>query len=222
MSQQRNGALLPPFFTAPHTLSGMPESTPILVAFSGGADSSALLLMLCEYSKQSGARIYAAHVNHQLRGDEADRDEAFCRQTAESLGIELFVCRRDVKKYADESGKSIETAARDVRYEFFDKLMREHSIPLLATAHNANDNLETMIFNMTRGCGLSGMCGIPETRPCAYGTVIRPILSMSKADIINYCRANSLDFVTDSSNLSDDYTRNKIRHNIPQFIKIIQ
>ncbi len=205
---------LPKGFTSPHSLSGTVASTPVLAAFSGGSDSSALLLMLCEYAKLSGTKIYAAHVNHMLRGEEADRDEAFCREVAKNLGVELFVCRRDVRAYAEQSGKSIETAARDVRYEFFDKVMREHSIPLLATAHNANDNLETMIFNMVRGCGLDGMCGIPETRTMPAGTVVRPILRMSKREILEYCRENSLDYVTDSTNTDTDYTRNKIRAEI--------
>ena len=205
---------LPKGFSSPHTIAEMPTDTAVLVAFSGGADSSALLDMMCKYASEHGTRIYAAHVNHMLRGDEADRDEAFCRQVAERYGIELFVCRRNVRAYAEESGKSIETAARDVRYEFFDKLMREHSIPLLATAHNANDNVETMIFNMVRGCGIDGICGIPETRALPFGAVVRPILRMSKCEILEYCKENGLDFVIDSTNTDTDYTRNKIRAQI--------
>ena len=201
-------------FIPPSSLSGLDGSTPVLVAFSGGADSTALLNMLAEYGNVSGARIYAAHVNHMIRGEEADRDEAFCRETAARLGIEIFVLRRDVPAYARESGKSVETAARDVRYGFFDNIMKEHGIPLLATAHNANDNLETMIFNIARGCGLRGVCGIPETRPCSGGTVIRPILNMSRREILEYCEKNSLEYVTDSTNVDTDYTRNMIRANI--------
>ena len=201
-------------FTSPAQLSGMPEDTPVLVAFSGGADSTSLLHMLTQNARQTGARIYAAHVNHMIRGAEADRDEEFCRKTAEELGIQIFVCRKDVPAYAKERGESIETTARNVRYEFFDSIMREHSIPLLATAHNANDNLETMIFNMIRGCGLTGMCGIPQTRSCSYGTVVRPILSMSREEILQYCEENKLSYVTDSTNIDTDYTRNKIRHEI--------
>lgn len=216
MSYQKQSKLL-----SPAELSGLPENTPILVAFSGGADSTSLLHMLVKQAKSTGAKIYAAHVNHMIRGAEADRDEEFCRATAEKLGIEIFVCRKDVPAYARESGKSIETAARDVRYEFFDSVMKQRSIPLLATAHNANDNLETMIFNMIRGCGLTGMCGIPLTRPCAHGTVVRPILSMSRDEILQYCEANGLSYVTDSTNTDTDYTRNKIRHTvIPSLMSI--
>ena len=198
-------------FISPSSLSGLDKAAPVLVAFSGGADSTALLNMLAEYGNISGAKIYAAHVNHMIRGEEADRDEAFCRDTAARLGIEIFVLRRDVPAYARESGKSVETAARDVRYGFFEELMKKHGIPLLATAHNANDNLETMIFNIARGCGLRGVCGIPETRPCDGGTVIRPILGMSRREILEYCEQNALDFVTDSTNVDTDYTRNMIR-----------
>ena len=198
-------------FKSPSLISGLPENTSVLVAFSGGADSSALLFMLAEYGNRTGAKIYAAHVNHMIRGKEADRDEEFCRQTAKRLGIEIFVLRRDVPAYAKECGKSIETAARDVRYEFFDSVMKDNGIPLLATAHNANDNMETVLFNMVRGCGLNGMCGIPESRACGGGTVVRPILGMSRKEILAYCEENSIDFVTDSTNVDTDYTRNMIR-----------
>ncbi len=214
MMSDTQGYSLPSCFVSPHVLSGTDTGTPVLVAFSGGADSSALLHILCQYARISGTRIYAAHVNHMLRGVEADRDEEFCRERAKQLGVELFVCRRDVRAYAKQSAKSIETAARDVRYEFFDSVMREYSIPILATAHNANDNLETMIFNMVRGCGLDGMCGIPETRMAQAGTIVRPILRMSKREILDYCKENGLDFVTDSTNTDTDYTRNKIRAQI--------
>ena len=201
-------------FNSPSSLSGLPEDSAVLAAFSGGADSSALLYMLSEHAKSTGAKIYAAHVNHMIRGEEADRDEEFCRQVAKKLGIEIFVLRRDVPAYAKECGKSVETAARDVRYEFFDSVMKQNGISLLATAHNANDNLETVLFNITRGCGLTGVCGIPESRPCKGGTVVRPILGLSRREILEYCRENSIDYVTDSTNVDTDYTRNMIRADV--------
>ena len=141
--------LIPQKFVSPSYLSGLPDDTPVLVGFSGGADSSALLRMLCEYREMTGAPIYAAHINHGIRGAEADRDQAFCQQVADSLGVRLFVLNADVPLIANERKMSIETAAREVRYEFFEKIMAENSIPLLATAHNANDNFETMLFNKT-------------------------------------------------------------------------
>ena len=205
---------LPEEFTPPHLLSVKPADTPILVGFSGGADSSALLCMLVEYSKESGAPIYAAHINHGIRGDEADRDEQFCREVCDSLGVRLFVLQANLPTIARERGESLETAARNVRYEYFDRIMSENNIPLLATAHNANDNLETMLFNLCRGTSLSGMCGIPATRSCGAGQVIRPILRMSKERILGFCRDNALSFVTDSTNTDTDYTRNMIRAEI--------
>ena len=214
MSTNKYTSCLPGGFAQPSTLSGLPDSASILVAFSGGADSTALLHILSEYSNQSGAIIYAAHVNHCIRGDEADRDERFCLEFANSLGVKIFVLRADVPAIARESKESLETAARRVRYEFFDQIMKENNIEILATAHNANDNLETLIFNLARGTGLSGMCGIPQSRKTAYGTVIRPMLAMEKSDILEYCANNSLDFVTDSTNTDTDYTRNLIRAKI--------
>ena len=212
---------LPSKFTSPAELCGASETAPVLVAFSGGADSSALLVMLCRYASQVGAKIYAAHVNHGIRGEEADRDELFCRQTAERLGVEIFVCKKDVPAFAKETSQSIETAARQVRYEFFDEIMREHGIPILATAHNANDNLETVIFNITRGCGLSGVCGIPPCRSCKNGFAVRPILSMSREEILSFCSENGIEYVTDSTNVDTDYTRNKIRAEvIPTLLSI--
>ena len=205
---------LPGGFTAPHLLSGMPKDTPILVAFSGGADSSALLYMMAEYARTTGTKIYAAHVNHGIRGEEADRDELHCRNIAKELGVELFVSRVNVPEYAESMKLGIELAARDLRYEFFDDIMSKYSIPLLATAHNANDNLETILFNISRGCGLSGVCGIPPVRKCKNGYVIRPILELSKTQILEYCEKNGIGFVTDSTNTDTDYTRNMIRAQI--------
>ena len=217
---QKN-VILPKEFKAPHLLSGLDASTPILVGFSGGADSSALLLMLRIYSEQSGARIYAAHVNHGIRGSEADRDERFCKELAESLGVEFFSTRLDIPAIAKESGESIESAARNERYRFFSEIMQKKSIPILATAHNADDNLETMIFNLTRGAGLGGLCGIPSVRQTEGGIVIRPILSMEKRDIVAFCNDNGINFVTDSTNADIEYTRNKIRNQIIPILKEI-
>jgi tRNA(Ile)-lysidine synthase len=211
---QAKNNMLPQSFKSPALLSGLDADTPILVGLSGGADSSALLHMLCSYSIQSGAKIYAAHVNHGIRGEEADRDERFCREFADALGVKLFVLRADVPKIAVERGESVETAARGVRYSYFEQIMREQKIPILATAHNANDNIETVIFNIARGSGLGGVCGIPECRPTKQGIVIRPILSMDKNEILDYCKQNSISFVTDSTNVDTDYTRNLIRSEI--------
>lgn len=212
---------IPKGFVSPHKLADMDTSASILIGFSGGADSSALLCMLNAYAKESGSKLYAAHINHGIRGAEADRDEDFCRKTAEKYGIPIFVLRADVPAIAKESGESVETAARRVRYDFFDELMREHGIQILATAHNANDNLETVIFNLARGTGLDGLCGIPKTRDVNSGKLVRPILDMSRSEILDFCKKNDLSYVTDSTNADTDYTRNKIRADIiPSLLSI--
>ena len=205
---------LPREFRSAHALCGADESESILAAFSGGSDSSAMLDMLAKYCAQTGTALYAAHVNHCIRGAEADKDEEFCRETAKRLGVKIFVLKVDVPAYAQEHKLSVETAARELRYEFFDRIMRENNIHILATAHNANDNLETILFNLSRGCGLSGICGIPPVRNCEGGYVVRPILEMSKTQILEYCRDNGIEFVTDSTNTDTDYTRNMIRAQI--------
>lgn len=205
---------LPVGFCEPSLLSGLAPNEAILVGFSGGSDSTALLHILWQYSKAAGFRLCAAHINHGIRGDEADRDERFCRDFAERLGVEFFALRADIPSIAKQRAESIETAARRVRYDFFSQIMREQGIKILATAHNANDNLETLIFNIARGSGLGGMCSIPDSRPVDEGVVIRPMLSMEKKDVLSYCEKNSLEYVTDSTNTDTDYTRNLIRARI--------
>ncbi len=215
----KNEKLYPDGFAPLHLLSGMKKDSSVLVGFSGGADSRVLLDLLYKYSQKTGAKVYAAHVNHGIRGEEALRDERFCVSVAEKYGIPIFVHHIDIPSLSAETGKSIELCARDERYAFFARVMKEHGIPLLATAHNANDNLETMIFNLTRGTGLSGLCGIPRARKCDGGLLVRPILEMSRDDVLEYCNKNSLDFVTDSTNLDTAYTRNKIRSNVIPVLK---
>ncbi len=209
---------LPNFYKSPHVLAGMLPDSAVMIGLSGGADSSCLLRLLCLEREQHFFPLYAAHVNHGIRteeyGNEADRDEEFCRELCKQLNVELFVCRADVPLLSKNEGTSLETAARDVRYAFFAETMLKHNIPILVTAHNADDNLETQIFNLCRGCGLSGICGIPESRPFseARGTIVRPILSGTKSDILEYCRQYGIPYVTDSTNLENDCTRNRIRN----------
>lgn len=215
-------------FTEPHLLSKMPKDTPILVALSGGADSSALLHLLASYRERNNCPVIAAHVNHGIRGEkycfEADRDEKFCRSLCESLGIELHIRKLDIPMLAALSGRSVETEAREARYSFFADLMKEKNIRILATAHNADDNIETQLFNLCRGCGIDGLVGIPEVREfesVCGGIVIRPLLKADKCNIVAYCEENNIAFVTDSTNLEDDCTRNEIRHKIiPEIVNI--
>ena len=149
MSARNN--ILPSGFKSPALLSGMSEDTPILVGLSGGADSSALLHMLSVYREQSGAKIYAAHVNHGIRGAEADRDEEFCREYAGSLGIEIFVLRADVPALAKERGESVETAARGLRYSYFEQIMRENNIPILCFGLADPENIYRAVMGESVG-----------------------------------------------------------------------
>lgn len=205
---------LPKNLTDPEELTGLPRSTPILVGYSGGADSTALLHMLCRFRDVYGTPIYAAHIHHGIRGEEADRDEQFCREFAKKCDVPLFVHHADVPKLSQEWGESVEATARRVRYDFFHAVMKQEGIPLLATAHNADDNLETILFHLARGSGLGGMCGIPQSRLCENGTLIRPLLGVTRKEILSYCETHDLSFVVDSTNLDTDYTRNQIRSEI--------
>lgn len=179
----------------------------VVCGLSGGADSVCLLLVLNELSRRLQITVEAIHVNHSLRGAESDRDEEFCRCLCEKLDIPFSAERVDVNVFAREHSLSCEEAARKLRYELFSACSQGKKI---ATAHNANDNLETIILNLTRGSGLKGLTGIPPVR----GNIIRPILEVSRSEIEEYLKSQNQEFVTDSTNLTEDYTRNKIRHRV--------
>lgn len=179
----------------------------VVCGLSGGADSVCLLLALNSLHERLGITVEAVHVNHCLRGGESDRDEGFCRELCKSLGIGFISESCDVSGYAVKNGLSCEEAARKLRYDIFAKHSQGKK---LATAHNANDNLETMLINLARGTALKGISGIPPVR----GNIIRPLLIVSRSEIEAYLDGIGQSYVTDSTNLSDDYTRNKIRHRI--------
>ncbi len=185
----------------------------VIVGFSGGADSMCLLYILDSLKEEIGFSIVAAHVNHCLRGEESERDEAFVRRVCSQMGIELKVLRADIRKEARANSKGIEEYAREVRYNFFQSLSDGFS--KIATAHTLSDCEETMLFNLARGSALKGLTSIPPVR----GNVIRPLIECSRSEIEAFCRENSINFVTDSSNLSDEYSRNKIRHGIIPVLK---
>ncbi|MBR2454271.1 MAG: tRNA lysidine(34) synthetase TilS [Clostridia bacterium] len=186
----------------------MLDSGGIIVAFSGGADSRVLLELLGEISRERGIPIACAHVNHMLRGRAADRDEAFCRAAAERAQIPIFVLKLDVFAYAKERSLGIEEAAREVRYSYFERLLSENSeYTRIATAHNANDNAETVLFNLARGGGIKGISGIPPKRD----NIVRPLIYVTRKQIEEYCRVKELKYVTDKTNFSTDYSRNYIR-----------
>lgn len=183
----------------------------IAVALSGGADSMALFMGLYLLRDELGIQISAVHINHLLRGEESDRDEAFVRKQCRSLGVPLTVHRINVEEIAKAEKQSIELAARQARYNAFDKT----ECDVIATAHNADDNLETVLFRLTRATGINGLCGIPQRR----GRFIRPLLNTTREEVEAFCSEHKVPFVTDSTNLSDDFTRNRIRHAVVPVLK---
>ncbi|MCC8188942.1 MAG: tRNA lysidine(34) synthetase TilS [Bacteroides sp.] len=191
----------------------LPEQGKVLIALSGGADSVALLHILMNL----GYTCEAAHCNFTLRGEESDRDEAFVRALCNTLDIPLYVKRFDTKNYASEKQLSIEMAARELRYDWFASLRQQLSIPVTAVAHHRDDSVETLLLNLIRGTGLHGLRGIPARN----GTIIRPLLCTPREELIAYLDRLGQPYVTDSSNLTDRYTRNKIRLNLLPLLREI-
>jgi len=180
------------------------DDTPprLIVALSGGADSVCLLYALRELEYKTEA----CHVNHKLRGEASDNDEKFTRTLCEKLGVKLHVRQIDVKSL-QKKHQSIEETAREARYAFFDAIGAE---ALIATAHTANDNTETVLLNLIRGTGLRGLCGIPPVRD----KIIRPLIEVERAEVEAYLKEKNVDFITDETNFSDEFTRNNLRLNV--------
>jgi tRNA(Ile)-lysidine synthase len=184
----------------------------IIAAVSGGADSIVLLDLLAKELDVLGLSIIVAHFNHQLRGSESDGDELHVAQRARHYGFELYVERAHTDEYARHNKMGIQDAARKLRYEFFDKLLVSSGFDKIATAHNANDNAETILLNLFRGAGVQGLAGIPVYREDRK--IIRPLLFAQRTEIEEYAKAEQLAFRTDSSNAKDHYMRNFVRHHI--------
>lgn len=180
----------------------------IAVGVSGGADSVALLRFLAALRPQFGWDLVVCHIHHGLRGAEADRDECFVRALAEQLGLPCAVSRIDAAALALRDHISVEEAGRTARYAFFAQTAGEGG--RIATAHTLDDSIETVLMNLVRGTGLRGLCGIPRTR----GNIVRPLLDCTRAEVEDYLGALGQPYCTDSTNLTDDYTRNRIRHDI--------
>lgn len=178
----------------------------VLVALSGGADSVALLRILLSL----GYTCEAAHCNFHLRGGESDRDERFVRQLCGKLKVRLHAVHFNTEQTAGERHISIEMAARELRYEWFEKVRKECGAAVIAVAHHRDDSVETVLLNLIRGTGINGLRGI---RP-KNNYVVRPLLCLSREEITRYLRDIGQDYVTDSTNLQDEYTRNKIRLNL--------
>lgn len=191
-------------------LNMLPPGSRVLCAVSGGADSMCLLHFLHSRRETMGIEVFCAHFDHGLRGDESDRDRLFVERFCRENGIDFSVGFGDVTGFSRERGIGTEEAARTLRYEFLEKTADRLGCDRIATAHNADDNAETVIFNLTRGTGLAGLCGIPPRR----GRLIRPLLDVSRGDILKYLEENHVPHVEDSSNETDDYSRNIIRHRV--------
>lgn len=186
----------------------------VLVALSGGSDSMCLLNVLSELKDELKISLCAAHVNHNLRGNDSIKDERFVVDYCEKNNIELHLLSVDVNSLAKEKGVSVEEAGREVRYDFFNSI---ENIDIITTAHNLNDRIETFIFNFTRGTTLKGLSSIPIKRD----KIVRPLMDCSKDEVLNYCSKNNIPFVVDKTNEENDYSRNKIRNTVITQLKTI-
>ena len=175
----------------------------VIVGLSGGADSTALLLVLLRL----GYKCTAVHCNFHLRGAESDRDQQFVTDLCQKLGVQLTICSYDTRSYAKQRGISIEMAARELRYADFDRIMNETGAAAVCIAHHRDDSVETVLLNLIRGTGIKGLTGIKPRN----GNIIRPLLCVSRREIEDWLTQQGQPFITDSTNLEADYTRNKIR-----------
>lgn len=196
------------------------EGDSVVIGLSGGADSMALTHFLKFDCESLHLHLTACHVNHSLRGEESDRDMEFVREACRRWEIPFFLKVADVARISEESGISEEECGRNIRYGFFEETAEEIEKTAsgkvwIATAHTLSDNLETVLFHLARGTGLKGLCGIPPVR----GRIVRPLLKASREEIERYCSECEIPFVTDSTNLSEDYSRNKIRRQVLPVLK---
>jgi tRNA(Ile)-lysidine synthase len=185
----------------------------LLLAVSGGIDSM-VLLYLCH---QLNIDIRVAHCNFQLRGDESDKDEDFVKSQTDKLQIPIFIKKFDTKSYAEKEKSSIQIVARNLRYEWFNTLLINNDYDYILTAHHLDDSLETFLINFTRGSGLDGLTGIPQQN----GSIVRPLLLFSRTEIEIFAKENNVEWREDSSNTSDNYLRNKLRHDVIPMLKKI-
>ena len=195
----------------------LPRGTRLLCAVSGGADSMCLLHLMKSRETELGIEVFAAHYEHGLRGEESQRDCAFVENWCREKGILCVSEHGDVRAFAKEKGMGLEEAARELRYAFLQKTAAELGCTRIATAHNADDNAETLLFNLCRGSGAAGLRGIPPIRE----NIIRPLLHCTRAEIEEYLRENHVPHVEDSSNAGEEYSRNRIRHRVTPVLREI-
>ena len=182
----------------------------VIAGVSGGADSVCLLLTLCSLREKFGFEVKVCHVNHCLRGADADEDEEYVKKLCGELGVECRVFRKEVELIAEKRKQSCEEAGREVRREAFEQMCAENGGTKIATAHHRGDQAETVLLNITRGTGIRGLCGIVPVR----GNRIRPLLSLTRDRIESYLRERGIVWRIDATNEEDDYTRNRIRHKV--------
>ena len=200
------------------------EGDKIVVGVSGGADSVCLLHILVEISRQISIELVVTHVHHGIRGEAADRDEAFVRDLTERLGLKFYSYHYDIPRIAREEGMSEEEAGRELRYRTFLEICSTHGCNKIAIAHNRNDNAETILFHLFRGSSLRGLSGIPSQREAVWEagtttiTIIRPILFALREEIEAYLSQNKFEYRNDASNFMEYYSRNKLRHQVLPYV----
>lgn len=187
----------------------------VLIALSGGPDSVFFFHFLIKYKKKFKIELGAVHINHKLRGTEADGDEKFCKELCDEFSVPFFVVRKDIKNLSKKKKMSLEEAGREVRYSEFTRIAKQNNFTKIATAHTCDDNAETVFLNLVKGTGIKGLAGIPYQR----GNIIRPTLVLTKQEILNYLNDNKIKFRIDASNLESDYDRNYIRNEIFPLIR---
>ncbi|MCF8243372.1 MAG: tRNA lysidine(34) synthetase TilS [Melioribacteraceae bacterium] len=187
----------------------------VLIALSGGPDSVLLLLFFEKFKKRFGIDICAAHVNHHLRGNESYEDETFCIELCKKLSVKIFTDDVDVDGYSKKNNIGVEEAARILRYDALKKICKENKINKIATAHTKNDNTETVLLNLIKGSGITGLSGIPVQRE----NIIRPLLDVTKEEILDYLGKINVEYREDSTNFESEFERNFLRNEIIPVIK---
>ena len=209
--------LLPLFEDTLRSRSLLQPGQKVLVAFSGGADSTALLHLFSRLRESWSLEIAAAHLNHALRGEQSNADESHCRQVCSAWHIPFFSRKVEVEQEARQRRLSIEVAAREVRYAFLEETADAIEAHVIALGHTRDDQVETVLLNLTRGAGTAGLAGMPIHR----GRFIRPLLPISRVQVRAYCALHALSFVEDASNMDARYSRNRIRHHVLPELRLI-
>jgi len=192
----------------------IPAGAGVLAGVSGGADSVALLCALCEIKNELGFELFAAHLNHGIRGEEAEGDQAYVRELCNALAVPLYEETLDIPVIARAQGKTLEQAAREQRYEFFERALEKFGAGRIAVAHHMEDQAESIMLHLIRGSGLKGLTGMEYLR----GNIIRPFLDLHRQDVENYLKEKGIAYRTDSTNLDREASRNRLRLDVMPYI----